>query len=664
MILESQENKISKDIELEYNYFDFPLFLPLNDLIGRKYDLKNFKEVYLNNNFICIRGIIGIGKTEFLKYFLSSELNKNTRIGWFRYKNNLKDTFLNTKQIIQNSQTAYGNLDLKYKEILEYFSMLNENYVLIFDDVTDINNDDMKFLLNLKCKVIVISNNCFEKYKNNIKFYNIGIIPTELTNQIFEYYYSNIIEREETGILKEVLKLSGYHTLMIELLAKICNNCKFKIKKLYENLKDCNFNLERIQNSDEAEYEFNNAEKFFIENLLKLYNILNVKEKNQKENFFELENTYNKIAFIYSKLKKYNLALKYYKEVLKIVKENDDSTNIEKIYNNIALAYYRLGMYNEALEYYKKILKIQEKTYEKENIQISETYYNIACCYTNSGQHNKASEYCEKSLNIKEKETIQNYFDIVKTYNTLALIYYNLEMYGLGLEYCEKSLKIINENLNQDAVQTSEIYYRMAVNYEGLCIYDLALEYHKKALNIREKELGKESLITAVSYGNLALLYKNLSKFNKAFEYNEKALNIKEKELGKENLITLVSYNNAATIYECLYMYDMALEYHKKALTITKIFNSKNFLFIALSYNNIASVYNKFCDYETALEYYKIALNIAEKNLEEDNPFFSLIHYNIDYTVDLINKNKNMFKYFFDKTSNFIKAILENIFNK
>lgn len=111
-------------------------------------------------------------------------------------------------------------------------------------------------------------------------------------------------------------------------------------------------------------------------------------------------------------------------------------------------------------------------------------------------------------------------------------------------------------------------------------------------------------------------------------------------------------------------MYDMALEYHKKALTITKIFNNQNCYMTALSYNNIASVYNKFCDYETALEYYKIALNIAEKSLEEDNPFFSLIQHNIDYTVDLINKDKNMFKYFFYKSSNFIKAILENIFNK
>ena len=66
----------------------------------------------------------------------------------------------------------------------------------------------------------------------------------------------------------------------------------------------------------------------------------------------DLENVYFRIAYIYDKKRKYELALKFYDKVLEI---NDEEIGA---YNNKGYALEKMKRFDEALEYYNKALKI------------------------------------------------------------------------------------------------------------------------------------------------------------------------------------------------------------------------------------------------------------------------------------------------------------------
>ncbi|CAF4759177.1 unnamed protein product, partial [Rotaria sp. Silwood2] len=71
--------------------------------------------------------------------------------------------------------------------------------------------------------------------------------------------------------------------------------------------------------------------------------------------------------------------------------------------NNIGNVLNRQGKYDEALDYYQQALKIREKSYPSGHADIGVSLNNIGGCYENQNQRKMALEYYHRALNIYDK---------------------------------------------------------------------------------------------------------------------------------------------------------------------------------------------------------------------------------------------------------------------
>ncbi len=132
-----------------------------------------------------------------------------------------------------------------------------------------------------------------------------------------------------------------------------------------------------------------------------------------------------KLGLRNQKEKKFQLAIKYYENVIKI----DPS---------IALSYYNLGLIYEKLGNFEQAKKNYEKAITTEPLFIY-SYINLGIIFQKEGAKEKAIEYFKKVIDIDSKN--------INGYNNLGLVYASLGKYDKALEsYCN-SLKIDSSNI-------------------------------------------------------------------------------------------------------------------------------------------------------------------------------------------------------------------------
>ena len=100
------------------------------------------------------------------------------------------------------------------------------------------------------------------------------------------------------------------------------------------------------------------------------FKALHIKEKFLGKEHPETAVSYNNLAEVYRKQRKFKKALEYYSKVVGICtkKPNDNYTKIATVLNNIGLTYYELDNTSEALKYYMIAASVNEKTYGKEHV--------------------------------------------------------------------------------------------------------------------------------------------------------------------------------------------------------------------------------------------------------------------------------------------------------
>jgi tetratricopeptide (TPR) repeat protein len=233
-------------------------------------------------------------------------------------------------------------------------------------------------------------------------------------------------------------------------------------------------------------------------------------------------------------LGRYEDALTYFRQSLKISKEIGDKSGEGTTLGNIATAYHSQGDYTTALKYLEDSLKIRKEIGDKSGE--GTTLNNISQIYAAQGDYTTALKYLEDSLKISKE--IGDKSGEGTTLNNISQIYDAQGDYTTALKYLEDSLKISKEIGDKSGEGTT--LNNISQVYKARGDYTTALKYLEASLKIR-KEIGDKSG-EGTTLGNIATAYHAQGDYTTALKYLEDSLKIR-KEIGDTSGLCVTFFN-------------------------------------------------------------------------------------------------------------------------
>jgi tetratricopeptide (TPR) repeat protein len=221
----------------------------------------------------------------------------------------------------------------------------------------------------------------------------------------------------------------------------------------------------------------------------------------------------------------------------------------------------------------------------------------------------KKGEWDEAERYYKESEKIaesmNDMTELSRIYADLGSIFRNKGELESAMEYHKKSLQI-REGLG-DKRGVSQALGSIGSIYRKKGELESAMEYHKKSLQIREGLGDKRGVSQAL--GSIGSIYRKKGELESAMEYHKKSLQIRE-EIGDSQGMAQ-AYGSIGSIYRRKKMIEEALQYHTKSLQIRERLGDMNGVAIALGSLGSCHILNK--DYASAQECLNRSLKIREE---------------------------------------------------
>ncbi|MBR8836896.1 MAG: CHAT domain-containing protein [Stigonema ocellatum SAG 48.90 = DSM 106950] len=217
--------------------------------------------------------------------------------------------------------------------------------------------------------------------------------------------------------------------------------------------------------------------------------------------------------------REYDRAIFYYKEGLKIVKQNPDSELEAMLLGNLGLAH------------------LEEGDYSADTIDYLNDYWTLI--YNRTKNNNTAQSQAAKAL------------------GNLGNAYYGAELYVQAIAFHQKRLALSRKI--QDRAGEAKALSDLGIVYQGLGDSKKAIEHQEQALTLARQI--KERSLESFALGNLGVIYQTQGDYVKASDYQEKRLAIARelKDLRSEtqalaNLGGVAyfqgDYNKAIALYE------------------------------------------------------------------------------------------------------------------
>ena len=200
---------------------------------NRSYDKKVFgREEELEKLFIWLEddrrksiyvtGIGGIGKSSIVRAFLSDKRELIDSCVYLDYKGDIKRTVINDMQFPINAIEKYqGEDECEYFErkitVIREIAR-NEKVLLVIDNYTGEECEELHSLLDTDCKVLFITRR--EQAYGNLELNIRAVSDRENTHKIFEYYLDKKLSDVERQCVGDIIEAVAGHTLVLELIAK------------------------------------------------------------------------------------------------------------------------------------------------------------------------------------------------------------------------------------------------------------------------------------------------------------------------------------------------------------------------------------------------------------------------------------------------------------
>ena len=298
--------------------------------------------------------------------------------------------------------------------------------------------------------------------------------------------------------------------------------------------------------------------------------------------------------------------------------------------NNLAIVYSKKGIYEKAESLFQRALTIREKVLGPEHPAVALTLNNLANLYIDRSEYAKAEPLYERALSIREKALGPEHPAVAQILNEFAFLYTVRGEYAKAEPMFQRALAIREKVLGAEHPAVAASLNNLAKLYRDRAIYVRAEPLYKRALAIREKVLGPEHPAVALTLNNLANLYMDRRDYVMAEPLFQRALTIKEKALGAQHPIVAQALNDLAILYSETGNYERAGPLFHRALTIMENTLGPEHPNVAQTLNNLGKLYSEGKgNYTKAEPIFRRAQVIWEKVLGPDHPAVASVLFNL-----------------------------------
>ena len=280
---------------------------------------------------------------------------------------------------------------------------------------------------------------------------------------------------------------------------------------------------------------------------------------------------YCAVGNIYEQKGQYKKGLHYLNNALKIqLKEyqTTDHVDIAASYNNIAIIHCKQKRYTVALQWYTKSLNICKKQSGNTHPHVLNTYNNIATVYYLQNKYTEAIKLYNKVIACYESNKLTVDSCIAASYNGLANIYAAQQNVSDALHYYQLAMKIGLGIHGENHPAIANSYHNIASIHLINGNPNMAKEYYRKALHIKLDRLGNNHPNLTSTYEELAKVYEETGENMRAIKTRIALTDLKKTLLGNKNPTLSTSYIKIAEAYKVEDDYNGALKYYNLAYSV------------------------------------------------------------------------------------------------
>jgi tetratricopeptide (TPR) repeat protein len=245
------------------------------------------------------------------------------------------------------------------------------------------------------------------------------------------------------------------------------------------------------------------------------------------------KNILNSLGLLYTLEARYDIALKYHFESLKLRQQTPDALEISVALHNIGLVYYKLSNFDKALNYYEGAL-ISKRQADSE-LDIDFILLNIGWCYIQKKEFHTARKYIDAAFSACGSNCSDTFFtDAYLMIGTIAL---DQREYSEAEKYFCDSYALAEKNTNvrylfENMSSLSELY----IATDKILRAENYLLRAEKLAEIDERY----RLELANLYRQFSDLYGKTNNFKKKIYFQDKYIALKDSIFNEEVTVNLM----------------------------------------------------------------------------------------------------------------------------
>lgn len=197
---------------------------------GREKELKALHKNMLKKRHVFVRGIQGIGKSEFAKAYAQRYGDTYVEKLYIACDEGLENGILNMGFASDLPDDSHNTLFNRHRILLKSF---RENTLLILDNLNDPEDPLLDEILCYRCSILITT----QIYDNNLCNFELRKLNKTSLYKLFQYFYLGWEDNER--ILKQIIRRVYGHTMTVELIARILafglQTPRSVLRKLKEN---------------------------------------------------------------------------------------------------------------------------------------------------------------------------------------------------------------------------------------------------------------------------------------------------------------------------------------------------------------------------------------------------------------------------------------------
>ena len=670
-ILKIQQYLESKNEKQDTTFITNYPKLYAGDFIGRKKEISTINEILKEKDSLAIIGIGGIGKTTITLGYLNNYHTHYKNIIWVNSDNNIVNAIAFNNEIADylNIPLIADESDInRFKRINAKLNNLEGPNIIVLDNLEkkDLNLEIRSNLLGPPNWKILITS---REEIPGLEIFRVDSLTIVEARILFAKFHN--IEKHKLSELNVLLKSIQFHTLTIEIFAKLLNKMHplVEVVDLIRAVNQKGLKNPKIQEPIWTRYsEENNV----YTHLIKAFELSNISDKEKwiLKQFIAIPSDWYSLKeindLIGGEKHKINKALNSLAEkgwlnknegsefnmhrMVKVMMEHqlvcistDITTLIDSIIKHLS-SDILTNIFKKNVPYLPYALSISRIIEDTKTPKILTLYNRGVEIALYISRIDFAEILVKKIKDAIIPENKRDSSEIIWSYNTIASTEREVGNYSAALQYHRKILKLLESSFCRFDILINTFHnYASTLNTIGQ--HKEAIEFNLKALDIAKNNYPENSPEVAISVQNLAISKELIGEYSKSLELHLYVIEILNKNLIHENLFLANSYNRMALAAKNMSFYKESLYYHLKAFNIYVTLVDKNHPIMGNFYEILALTCSDIWEDNKALDLHHKALEIFALNYKKDDIRIANSYINIGQTNYELNNFQDSLKY-------------------